>query len=187
MKFDVAILAGGYGTRLHGLWQGPKCLALYQGRPIIECIVNLALELQPRKVFLLLGHKASEVVAWREACYPHRDVVPVVETMQLGTIAAIRNALPLLQPPVLFLNGDTVPQYNLQELVKGVPLAAWTKDKYAGVCMLNQYVLQVLEGVEETELGEFLSRTPAIQRLRVPGFIDIGTPEEFLKQQGNAT
>ena len=186
---DIAILAGGYGTRLKGLWEGPKCLVPYRGRPVIEHIVNIALELKPRKIFLLLGYQASKVVAWREACCPHRDVVPVIETEPKGTAAAIRNALLLMKAPLLVLNGDTVPQYNLWSEFTSVyddgtrqTITAWAGGVYAGASLFGAYAMLEIENSSANNLDTFIYNTD-VRHIRVSGFLDVGTPEGFYKTQ----
>lgn len=185
---DVAILAGGYGTRLKGLWDGPKCLVPYKGRPVIELIVNKALELKPRKIFLLLGYKASAVVKWREDCCPHRDVVPIIETEPLGTASAIRNALPFISVPLTVLNGDTVPSYDLSEFIlayynnwRGIA-ATWSGNKYAGTSIFGLSGLKQIEITTDHDL-DYLINDPRTLHFPVPGFIDLGTPAAFKKAQ----
>lgn len=183
---DVAILAGGYGTRLEGLWDKPKCLVPYQGRPVIELIVDKALALKPRKIFLLLGYKASMVVAWRKGCCPHRDVVPIIETVPDGTASALRKALPLMKPPLLILNGDTVPLYDLSDLAQafdektGRTVTAWAKGRSTGASILGAYAMGRIAASKETNLDAFLYDT-SVHFLLVPGFIDIGTPETLMQ------
>lgn len=185
---DIAILAGGYGTRLKGLWDGPKCLAPYHGRPVIEYLVDKALELKPRKIFLLLGHQASKVVAWREACCPHRDVVPIIETVPEGTATAIRYAFPFIVPCLMVLNGDTVPGYNLTEIVNafdsgtGRTTVAWVKDHYAGTALFGARGIDQIIYSKETDLNPFLYNTDA-KHISVPGFLDVGTTDGFTKAQ----
>ncbi len=180
---DIAILAGGYGTRLEGLWDGPKCLVRYNGRPVIERLVDQALEFKPRKVFLLLGNQASKVVEWRECCCPHRDVVPIIETIPSGTATAIRNAYAFLQLPLLILNGDTVFWYDLAEIVSefdagtGDTIVAWT-DCYAGAGVFGAKGMDQILYSKETDLDVFVNST---RRVLFPllSFLDVGTPEGF--------
>lgn len=180
---DITILAGGRGTRLKGIWDRPKCLVPYQGRPLIEHLVDRALELKPRKVFLLLGHKAWEVVQWREHCCPHRDVVPIIETEPKGTAAAVRNALPLMKPPLLVLNGDTLPCYNLlSEFViafddgTGRTIAAWADGVPAGASLFGAYKMSSIGASCANDLTDFIYGTD-VKHVSVSGFIDAGTPK----------
>ena len=187
---DIAILAGGYGTRLKGLWDGPKCLVPYRGRPVIEHIVDKALELNPRKIFLLLGHQASKVVAWREKyCETYRDVVPIIETEPKGTAAAIRNALPLIKAPVLILNGDTLPHYDLSAFISefndatGRTIATFdTHGTYAGSALFGAYGATTIWESSSKDLNTFVYGT-TVRHVTVSGFLDVGTPEGFRKAQ----
>src|SRR3990167_7061162 len=56
---NVAILCGGYGTRLAGLWDGPKCLVpLGDGGPIIAHLIRRArVEALAKCTYGLVGHK----------------------------------------------------------------------------------------------------------------------------------
>ena len=187
---DIAILAGGYGTRLKGLWEGPKCLVPYRGRPIIEHIVDKALKLKPRKIFLLLGHQASKVVAWRETYCPHRNVIPIIETVPEGTAAAIRNAFPFITPRLLILNGDTIPEYDLSKLTEafdeptGRTLAAWDayRNCHAGASVFGAHGIDQIVYSKEAGMGVFVN-SPSVQRFHVAGFLDVGTPEGFTQAQ----
>lgn len=186
---DITILAGGYGTRLRGIWDRPKCLIPYQGRPLIEFLVDKAFELKPRKIFLLLGHKASEVVAWREDCCPHRDVVPIIETWPSGTASAVRNAFPFIQIPLMVLNGDTIPGYDLNKIVEqfdsgtGRTAVAWDgSGYYAGAAIFGAHGLDQIVYSTETDLDPFLYHTNA-KHVHVLGFIDVGTPDNFRRVQ----
>ncbi len=191
---DIAILAGGYGTRLKGLWEGPKCLVPYRGRPVIEYIVDKALELNPRKIFLLLGHQASKVVDWRECCCPHRDVVPIIETVPKGTASAIRYAFPFITPPLMVLNGDTIPRYDFSELISafdeatGRTMVAWDayRNCYAGASIFGFHGADQIVYSKETDLNSFVN-SPSAQRFHVAGFLDVGTREGFTQAQAAIT
>lgn len=194
---DVVILAGGLGTRLKGIWDHPKCLVLYQGRPVIELLVNKALALDPRKIFLLLGYKASEIVAWREACCPHRNVVSVIETVPEGTSSALRNVAPFITKvsKLMILNGDTIPLYDLKIIEQnyvfdGTTVVAWDSihDCYAGCAMVSSLLglsgLSRLRHFEGSALDRVIDN-PTNIRVNVPGFLDVGTPEGFRKAQSS--
>ena len=188
MSLDVCILAGGHGRRLAGLWDSPKCLVPYKGRPLIEELVNRALALRPRKIYLLLGHRASEVVAWREGCCPHRDVVLIIETEPLGTAGALRNVAPLLRAPVLVLNGDTLPGYDLSGLVQfherswqPTATVAWCNNVHAGASVLSDRALShIVNFYDETDDLYAMLRGMSL-RYDVSEFLDVGTPEGFHK------
>ncbi len=104
---DVAILAGGLGTRIRGvLGDTPKCLGPVAGRPFLDWMLDRLAAEGARRVLLLLGHRA-EAVSQHVRGRP--GVECVVEPAPLGTAGAIRHALPrLAHAPVLVMNGDSV-------------------------------------------------------------------------------
>jgi bifunctional UDP-N-acetylglucosamine pyrophosphorylase/glucosamine-1-phosphate N-acetyltransferase len=58
---DVLILAAGLGTRMKS--NLAKVLHKLDGRPLIGHVVRTASTLQPRKVYIVVGHQAKEVQA----------------------------------------------------------------------------------------------------------------------------
>ena len=186
---DICVLAGGYGTRLKGLWDKPKCLVPYHGQPVIEYIVNKALKLKPRRVFLLLGHQASAVVKWREDCCPHRYVVPIIETEPSGTASAIRHASPFITLPLMVLNGDTIPGYDLKILCNEnihQTVVAWCDGRYAGASILSFGGMNDVMCSHGTDLDVIINN-PKFLRVHVTQFLDVGTPEGFHKTQMSLT
>lgn len=107
---DVAVLAGGLGTRLRGVLDDrPKILAPIAGRPFLDRLLDQLAAAGARRVLLLLGHRADQV-ATHLAAYPRDDIeiVQLVEDRPLGTAGALRAAIPQLHSdPVLVINGDT--------------------------------------------------------------------------------
>jgi len=107
---DVAVLAGGLGTRLQGVLGAlPKVLAPVAGRPFLDHLLDWLAGFGARRVVLCLGHRAERVLA-HLAHSPRTDLtlVPLIEPAPLGTAGAVRLARPhLSSDPVLVLNGDT--------------------------------------------------------------------------------
>jgi len=111
VDWTVVILAAGKGTRMKSPL--PKVLHRLAGRPLLDHVLDLALELTPpRGVITVVGHGADQVRAVAEA----RGTRSVLQEPQLGTGDAVRVALgamggdsdgvvvlsgdvPLLQPP----------------------------------------------------------------------------------------
>lgn len=185
---DVAILAGGRGTRLAGVWSGPKCLAPFAGKPVLGRILERVKRLYPNTVHLLLGHKAEEVLTW----LAHHGPSPlwlsvVVDKRPLGTCGAFRQIISGIEPPVLVLNGDTLPGYDyasliqFYETVKAPCAAAWCGEHYAGAMVLGKEMLEFVSKSEAHDFDASLFLNAA--RYRVPSFFDIGTPESFHKAQ----
>jgi len=114
---DVAVIAGGLGTRIAGvLGDTPKVLAPVGGRPFLSILFERLAG--ARKVVLCLGHLAPKVTAWLAANPPKIPVEWVVEPEPLGTAGAVRLALPRLgSNPVLVMNGDSVVENDLGTFV----------------------------------------------------------------------
>lgn len=117
LGIDVAVLAGGLGTRLSPvLPELPKVLAPVEGRPFLDHLLDFLEGQGARRVILCLGHKAEAVLA-HQAAHPRPglEVVPVVEPGPLGTAGAVAHALPALaSDPVLVMNGDTFVEADLR-------------------------------------------------------------------------
>jgi mannose-1-phosphate guanylyltransferase len=106
---DVAVLAGGLGTRIRPvLGDIPKLLAPVAGRPFADHMFAWLGRFGARRVVLCLGHRAERVVGHLAAAPPPFDVAVSIEPEPLGTAGALRLARPkLATDPVLVLNGDT--------------------------------------------------------------------------------
>lgn len=107
---DVAVLAGGLGTRLAGAVPGlPKALAPVAGRPFVEHLLDWLAREGAKRVVFLLGHRADAVTA-HLAAHPRPGMVfeTVVEPSPLGTGGALAHARHALRGErVLVVNGDT--------------------------------------------------------------------------------
>ena len=109
-SIDVAVLAGGLGTRLRSvLGETPKILAPVAGRPFIDHLLAWLASFGARRVVFCLGFRAAAVTEHIAAHpFPGLEVVTSLETEPLGTAGALRLALPHLHSdPVLVMNGDT--------------------------------------------------------------------------------
>ncbi len=108
---DVIILAAGKGTRMKS--KLPKVLQTVAGVPLIEHVVNTALQIDSAKIHVVVGHQ-SELVCEVLQRYP---VNQIVQEVQLGTGHAVTTALPHVQKYgiSLILYGD-VPLISLLTL-----------------------------------------------------------------------
>lgn len=107
---DVAILAGGLGTRIRdALGDTPKVLAPIGGRPFLDHLLDRLASAGARRVILCLGHLAEQVIAHVEKRPASAlGVEWEVEDAPLGTAGAVRlSAHRLSSDPVMVMNGDT--------------------------------------------------------------------------------
>jgi len=198
VSLDVVILAGGLGTRLRGLWDGPKCLVPVGGVPLLQRLFALLAPLRPRQTTVVLGHLGSDVKFWAAKHdprilhgYPDAIVYPI-EPEPRGTAAAVRFAIKdaCLRALLLVLNGDTLPRYDLGAFVAyhrqrvgcwatiaAVHDTARWRDVYAGAAVLSQAAMEAVKADDGArDIEKFLLGADIY---RVPDFLDVGTPEGF--------
>jgi NDP-sugar pyrophosphorylase family protein len=113
---DVAVLAGGLGTRVAArLGDLPKIMAPAGGRPFLDHLLAWLARQGARRVVLCLGHRAAPVLDHLRQSPPAGiEVVCSVEPEPLGTAGGLAYARKLLaSDPVLVMNGDTLADVDL--------------------------------------------------------------------------
>ncbi len=94
---DVVILCGGLGTRLKTLFPNtPKALASINGVPFLDKLMKIINKQGFEKFILCVGHLKQQIID-RYSKTTNFDVRYSLETDQLGTGGAIKNALPLIE------------------------------------------------------------------------------------------
>src|ERR1700730_14308883 len=94
-ELDVLILAAGLGKRMKS--QQAKVLHHLGGRPLIAHVCRAAQSLNPRKIYVVVGHQSERVgAAVREELDGDR-VALINQSRQLGTGDAVMSARKLLR------------------------------------------------------------------------------------------
>src|SRR5882672_5585555 len=104
---DILVLAAGLGTRMRS--RKAKVLHQLDGRPLIAHVSRTAATIQPRTIYLVVGHQAEKVEAAVKAELDHHQVAFVSQAKQLGTGDAVMSARELLKDAdstLLILSGD---------------------------------------------------------------------------------
>ncbi len=104
---DVLIMAAGLGTRMKS--RKAKVLHEVDGRPLIEHVSRAAQQLNPRKLYIVVGHQAAEVEAAVRTCVPNDRASFVTQVEQKGTgdaVNAARAALANSESSLMILSGD---------------------------------------------------------------------------------
>jgi NDP-sugar pyrophosphorylase family protein len=117
---DVAILAGGLGTRVRpALGDLPKVLAAVGGIPFLAHLLAFLRLQGARRVVLCLGYRADRVERYlEEQPAVALEVITVREVSPLGTAGALRLARASFRPgPVIVVNGDTFLDADLHALL----------------------------------------------------------------------
>lgn len=120
MLRQAVILVGGLGTRLGERTKSvPKPMLEIGGRPFLDTLID---ELARYQVFdeilLLAGHKADIVEShYAGAAKGRAKILVSRETEPLGTGGALVHAQQLLHDRFLLLNGDSLFDFNLLDLI----------------------------------------------------------------------
>ncbi|MGX5217249.1 bifunctional UDP-N-acetylglucosamine diphosphorylase/glucosamine-1-phosphate N-acetyltransferase GlmU [Pseudomonas segetis] len=117
MSLDIVILAAGQGTRMRSAL--PKVLHPVAGKSMLGHVIDIARELKPQGIHVVIGHGADAV---RERLAAD-DLNFVMQTEQLGTGHAVAQALPALTSDrVLILYGDVplIEKSTLERLLQKV-------------------------------------------------------------------
>lgn len=116
MTLHIVILAAGKGKRMRSAL--PKVLHPLAGKPILQRIVETAVQLNPTAIHVVIGHEKA-AIRERLSFLP---VNWVEQTEQAGTGHAVAAALPFIAEPaqVLILAGDVplISVSTLQQLLK---------------------------------------------------------------------
>ena len=120
LPITALILAGGMGTRLRSVVSDrPKPMALVNGAPFIEILIDSLAEKGIRDFVLLVGHMADVIEDYFEA---HNDKNLRIrfsrEEAPLGTGGAVKNAEDFASDPSLLINGDTFFDGAIHELLR---------------------------------------------------------------------
>lgn len=144
---EVAILAGGLGTRLRSVVsEVPKCMAPVAGQPFLWYLLEQLRRYDVERVILSVGYLREVIQDWvaeHAAEYPF-EFRFAVEEQPLGTGGGIKLASSMAEgPELVVLNGDTFFDVNLDLLLaarrgSGLPVALALKpmrdfDRYGTV------------------------------------------------------
>src|SRR5258708_32799331 len=119
-SIDVAVLAGGLGTRLRPvLGETPKILAPIGGRPYLDHLLSWLAGFGATRGVLCLGFRAELVLDHvKRNPFPGLEVGTSIEPEPLGTAGALSLAGPQLPSDlVLGMNGDTFVDADLAAFV----------------------------------------------------------------------
>ena len=101
---DIVILAAGKGTRMRS--STPKVLQSLAGKPLLAHVIKTAKSLEPRQIYIVVGHQGDRV----KNAFEHNETYRFIDQQeQHGTGHALRQVLPFLPEDdgkVLVLYGD---------------------------------------------------------------------------------
>jgi D-glycero-alpha-D-manno-heptose 1-phosphate guanylyltransferase len=164
---EAIVLAGGLGTRLKSVVQDvPKPMALVNGRPFLEYILNFLNKNGIEKVILSVGYKKEQIINHFKDKYLNLNIKYAIEDKPLGTGGAIINALTFIESDKFFIiNGDTLFDINLEQMfsffesLNDIDLLIALKKlenakRYGKVIIDNNY--RIIDFIEKGELSKGL-------------------------------
>lgn len=133
--YSGLILAGGLGTRLRSVYDGPKVIAPVLGRPFISYLMDQLVAAKVTQLILCVGYKAEKV---REVIGETYKDVPVsysVEETLMGTGGAIACGARLAtEERVVTMNGDSYSDLSISEFT------TWCEAEKCQIAMTMTYV-----------------------------------------------
>lgn len=120
LPFVAFVLAGGLGKRLRSVVSDrPKPMALVDGVPFLEILIDSLAAKGVRKFVLLTGY-LGEIIEEHFGRYRGSgiDIAFSREDIPLGTGGPVKNAEEWATDPTLLVNGDTFFDGDLQELYR---------------------------------------------------------------------
>jgi histidinol-phosphate phosphatase family protein len=170
-ELDVAVLAGGLGTRLRSLVADrPKALAQVHGRPFLGFLLDQLAAAGFRSVIFCTGYLGEQIRHAFGERYESLRLRYSQEPKPLGTAGALRFALPqITSDPVLVLNGDSFCGIDLKSYVR------WHCDRgAAGSMVLTRVLSSERYGSVKLDKDASIARFSEKQQSTGPGWINAG-------------
>jgi histidinol-phosphate phosphatase family protein len=118
MKCNVAILAGGMGTRLRERSGDlPKPMVPVLGKPVLQHQIELCRKHGFSNIALLVQHRHEKISEYFGDGSTHGvSLTYAIESVPRGTSGAVRDALPILADRFFVLYGDTFMDVDLRKM-----------------------------------------------------------------------
>ena len=162
-NLNVIVLAAGKGKRMKS--DVPKVLQNICNQPIIYYILTSAFKLNPKNLFVVIGHKAEKVEEFLRTNFP--GAIPVIQENQLGTahaVSMLKSYIGELGDMCLVIPGDTplISDSTLKKVVdameqsgsSAVVLTAIVDNPYGYGRIIKDGKNNILRIVEESDASE---------------------------------
>lgn len=115
-EINVAILAGGFGTRFKSITNGKhKVLTEVKKHPFLELLLHQLNQAGFKKIIICTGYLGNQIRKKFGASYKNLQLFYSQEKKPLGTAGSLRNAFPLLNSEtVMVMNGDSFCEINFK-------------------------------------------------------------------------
>ncbi len=120
MKINLVILAGGRGKRINKYLNGTcKPLIKINGKPFLEHLLKKISKFNINNIIILAGYKGNQIYKnYHGKSYNLKRIKCIVEKKPLGTGGALIKAKKFLSNKFLVINGDTIFNINLNNIIK---------------------------------------------------------------------
>jgi len=153
---EAIILAGGLGTRLKSILQDtPKPMAVINGKPFLNYILDQLVEQNFDRVILSVGYKANYIIKYYSNQYKNLKIEYSIEENPLGTGGAIKKSLELIHGDYSFIiNSDTYLEFESslleQEFKKNklpiiVGIEVESTERFGRIILENNYLIGFTE------------------------------------------
>jgi glucose-1-phosphate thymidylyltransferase len=116
---DGVVLAAGEGTRMGSLTEDrPKPLVAVAGKPLLEHAFESLLAVGADHLVVVVGYRGDAIRERYGERYRETPVEYVKQHERLGTAHALAQAMPVVDAPVVVMNGDNVCRANLDAVVE---------------------------------------------------------------------
>ena len=180
---EAIILAGGLGTRLGNIVKDlPKPMALINGRPFLEYLINNLIQQGIDHFILSVGHKHEAIIDHFGNIFNHARITYVIEHEALGTGGAVKYASQYAKGDNFWIfNGDTYVDIDLKDFVTKVAntelalsLIAMTDFDRFGIVQTDETKITAFKEKEFTKKGFINAGIYLISR----AFIDNHFPDQ---------
>ena len=119
-KLDLVILAGGKGTRIKQYLKGlSKPMARFNDKYFLEYILQNFSKYNFRKIYILTGYRSNNIFKkFNKKTYNFIEIECLKEKKLLGTGGALYKLKQKKVEDFILLNGDTIFDINLNNLIK---------------------------------------------------------------------
>jgi len=119
---DMAILAGGKGTRMSALSDKPKCVLDLQGKPILVHLIEHFKQFGFQRFVMVVGHRADEVKT-ELSKHTLTDALTDVEIVftkpaNKGTAAALQELKNYFDNDFMLVNGDILTDFDPTKIIQ---------------------------------------------------------------------
>ncbi len=112
----AVVMCGGVGSRMRPITEViPKPMLSICGRPIIDILIEKLIDAQADEIYLTLGYKAEQIIAYVQSNNYTVPIHFVVEEHPLGTAGSVKNAVHNTGDDVLVISGDNIFSYDLRK------------------------------------------------------------------------